>query len=88
MNEDQLRAMIREAVARHLGGAPSAIPPAPALAQSSLQIPSPSPLAPSLKSSLHPSHVQYLTVVNAGDACVIEPAVSCNHCGYCKCHGY
>ena len=30
----------------------------------------------------------YLTVVNTGDACVIEPRVTCNHCGYCKSHGH
>ena len=35
-----------------------------------------------------PSHAIYLTVVNIGDACVIEPAVPCNHCGYCKSHGH
>jgi hypothetical protein len=39
-------------------------------------------------SSLHASHAVYVTVVNAGDACVIEPAVVCNHCGYCRTHGY
>jgi hypothetical protein len=20
--------------------------------------------------------------------CLIEPAVRCNHCGYCECHGH
>jgi threonine dehydrogenase-like Zn-dependent dehydrogenase len=30
----------------------------------------------------------YMTVVNVGDACVIEPGVTCNHCGYCKSHGH
>jgi hypothetical protein len=20
--------------------------------------------------------------------CLIEPAVHCNHCGFCKCHGH
>ena len=38
--------------------------------------------------SAHPSHAIYLTVVNTGDACVIEPAVPCDHCGYCKSHGH
>jgi threonine dehydrogenase-like Zn-dependent dehydrogenase len=26
--------------------------------------------------------------VNPGDACVIEPSVPCDHCGYCKSHGH
>ncbi|HUL75107.1 MAG TPA: hypothetical protein VLT86_18480 [Vicinamibacterales bacterium] len=38
--------------------------------------------------SHHPSHGQYLTVINVGDQCVIEPEVTCNHCGYCKSHGH
>jgi hypothetical protein len=21
-------------------------------------------------------------------SCLIEPAVQCNHCGFCKCHGH
>jgi hypothetical protein len=23
-----------------------------------------------------------------GEACVIEPDVTCNHCGYCRSHGH
>jgi hypothetical protein len=36
----------------------------------------------------HPSHYQYLALVNVGEACVIEPDVTCNHCGYCRSHGH
>ena len=36
----------------------------------------------------HASHAVYVTVVNAGDSCVIEPDVPCNHCDYCKSHGH
>jgi hypothetical protein len=25
---------------------------------------------------------------DAGEACVIEPAVRCNHCGYCQSYGH
>jgi hypothetical protein len=35
----------------------------------------------------HASHAMYL-IVNSTDACVIEPSVTCNHCGYCKSHGH
>ena len=73
MNEQQLRALVREAVARHLGSA------APDVGQLT-------PIGPAATS--HPSHAMYLTLVNVGDACLIEPAVPCNHCGYCKSHGH
>ena len=78
MTDAELRRLVQDAVARHLG------PRAPA-----------APAAPADRSEAregrwreHPSHGQYLTVVNVGDACVIEPGVGCNHCGYCKSHGH
>jgi hypothetical protein len=71
MNDEELRALVRDAVARHLGRGSATPPPAPAAA--------PAP---------HPSHVMYLALVNEGDACLIEPAVTCNHCGYCRSHGH
>jgi len=73
MTDAELRRLVQDAVARHLGGRASA----PAVAS-----------APRSAGSEHPSHAQYLTVVNVGDACVIEPGVGCNHCGYCKSHGH
>jgi hypothetical protein len=72
VNDQELRALVREAVERHLGH--SASPPPAVLAQ-------PAPAA-------HPSFLMYLTLVNDGEACLIEPAVSCNHCGYCRTHGH
>jgi hypothetical protein len=76
MNDQELRALGRDAVARHMGGGHAA------------------PLHDSLPvktveaHSAHPSHGVYLAVVNATDACVIEPSVHCDHCGYCKSHGH
>ena len=73
MTEQQLRALVREAIARHVGGPPP--PPSRAAA----------PVHPS-----HPSH-RLLLVPDGADAdgpCVIEPAVMCNHCGYCKSYGH
>ena len=77
MNEQELRAMIRDAVARHMGGGT----PLP------VALPSP-PLVPGPVTLPHPSHGLYISVVNTTDACVIEPSVSCDHCGYCKSHGH
>jgi len=80
VTDDELRALVRQAVQRHLGArASEAAPPAmPILTE------------PSSDQGWrhHASHVQYLTLVNIGDACLIEPSVECNHCGYCKSHGH
>lgn len=70
MTDAELRALVRDAVARHLGTAP----PAPVHRPSSW--------------AQHPSHHMYLQVVNTTEACVIEPSVPCDHCGYCKSHGH
>ncbi len=86
MNNDTLRELVREAVARHLagrgatGGADRGAPGPPAA----------SPVAPAPRTawSGHASHAQYIRLVNIGDACLIEPSVDCTHCGYCKTHGY
>lgn len=75
MNESDLRALVREAVARHMGR-PQAEP--------QMSLPSHPPLA----SGSHPSHALYLTLINSTDACIIEPSVPCEHCGYCKTHGH
>lgn len=79
MNEEQLRALVREAIAKHLGQSPSE-------ASSHLV----GPVAPSLRASaVHPSHGLFvLAPANDSGACVIEPSVSCNHCGYCKSMGH
>ena len=76
MTEAELRALVRDAVARHLGrGAEAPAPPLP-------------PSGAATPHAAHPSHAIYLTLVNTGDACVIEPNVECTHCGYCKTHGH
>ena len=33
------------------------------------------------------SHARY-ALPDSGGACLIEPAVTCNHCGYCQSHGH
>jgi hypothetical protein len=77
MNEELIRSLVRETLARHLG-----TPDAFAAGQ-------PNPDAPLQPVSFltHGSHYRY-TVPKPGDACVIEPAVGCNHCGYCESHGH
>jgi len=75
MHEIDLRALVRDAVERHLTHTGTAGPGPGSSARS--------PVAPS-----HPAQALYLTLVNATDDCVIEPSVRCTHCGYCKTHGY
>jgi hypothetical protein len=36
----------------------------------------------------HASHAVYLRLVNTTEQCVVEPAVACSHCNFCKSHGY
>ena len=70
MNEQELRAIVRETLARR------AAAPGPAPFHGA-----PVPFVP------HASHHRYELPAD-GDACLIEPAVTCNHCGYCQSHGH
>jgi hypothetical protein len=35
----------------------------------------------------HASHGLFV-IPAQGESCIIEPTVSCNHCGYCKSYGH
>jgi hypothetical protein len=84
MTDQELRALVRDAVQRHLGpraaatATASALPPAPIAEHARAPFSAPG----------HSSHALYISIVNSGDACVIEPAVKCDHCRYCKSHGH
>jgi hypothetical protein len=74
VTDEELRGLIRESIARHLS--------APAGPSAELR--------PALAS--HPSHA-LLPLARGGDgdgdgACLIEPSVRCNHCGYCLSYGH
>ncbi len=71
MTEQELRALVRDAIARHLGGAVSQASPAAVYRQ-------------------HASHglLPVLAGADTDGPCIIEPAVMCNHCGYCKSYGH
>jgi hypothetical protein len=72
MTEEELRALVRAAIARHA------------------EVPSERPHLMSVAPHAHPSHG--ILSVPAGSEmdgpCIIEPAVMCNHCGYCKSMGH
>ena len=84
MNEQDVRALVREAIERHLGrperSANAEHYDNPALVRSA-----------GLQAGQHPSHI--LLRVAAGSEvddgmCVIEPRVRCNHCGFCQSYGH
>lgn len=76
MTDDELRALIRGAIHKHMGSASASTPQV--LAE---------PVR--LKPDPHMSFAQYQIARTDGDTmCIVEPAVQCNHCGFCKCHGH
>ena len=38
--------------------------------------------------TIEPGEEIEFALINVGEACVIEPSVTCNHCGYCRSHGH
>jgi hypothetical protein len=80
MNEQELRAVVRAAIQKQLGGSSHA----------SLPEPEPPAMVPqSVPFGSHASHYIYMQLVNDnGGQCLIEPKVPCNHCGYCQSHGH
>ena len=81
MNDEELRVLVREAIQKHLGrpqeGVASRVE-----ATASLRLPS----------STEPVLISFsrykVQRVSDDGMCLIEPAVRCNHCGYCECHGH
>ena len=75
MTDDEIRQLVRGAIARHLGGANS---------------PSPSPSQQTAPAVVVPISFARYPLPRADDdvMCLIEPAVRCNHCGFCQCHGH
>jgi hypothetical protein len=90
MTEQELRALVREAIARHVGGAAGT----GATDKSGFRPQSPSPGGFRLQAEggahVHASHGMFriLDGSQTDGPCIIEPAVMCNHCGYCKSYGH
>jgi hypothetical protein len=73
VNEEAIRAIVREVLATHLT-VPRVQPPD----------------ATAIPLAWHASHARHrvLSGEEAAGPCFIEPAVRCNHCGYCQSHGH
>jgi len=79
MTDQELRALVRDAIARSGIGALGR-PGAPVRGGAE---------APPYEVTGHSSHAMFM--LPPGDPegrCVIEPGVQCNHCGYCKSYGH
>jgi hypothetical protein len=80
MTDDELRALIRSAIQKHMGGEATAPTP---ISSPAIRLKPDAPLNVSL------SFGQYRLERGVGETeCLIEPSVQCNHCGFCKCHGH
>jgi len=75
VNDEQLRAVVDAAIARHFASR----------AVSMTTTRPPDGLMP-----FHSSHARFPLEggVDTGGACLIEPSVECVHCGYCQSHGH
>ena len=74
MNEEELKALVREAVSRHLAGPAGNVRAG----------------AEHAGIIAHASFHRYALPrgSDTDGPCLIEPSVRCNHCGYCQSHGY
>jgi hypothetical protein len=75
MTDDDIRQLVRSAIARHLGGGPAAdVAPA---------------VQPPAAHQVPIAFARYAIPRPADDVmCIVEPSVRCNHCGFCQSHGH
>ena len=75
MTEPELRALVRDVIARHVRSEGAAQDNNPGVVTIMRR---------------HSSHAMF-ALPEGSDTdgpCLIEPAVTCNHCGYCKSYGH
>lgn len=89
MDEQQIRHLVRQAIAQHLG---PAAPPRPATPAAAPRIAAGAAVAAPSGSGAAPRHLSVarfeLARPDTDTHCLIEPAVTCNHCGHCQCYGH
>jgi hypothetical protein len=75
MNETELRALVRGVIARHVR------PDNESASPYGMDHDHP---------QRHSSHAMFVLPAGSDSdgPCLIEPAVTCNHCGYCKSYGH
>ena len=75
MHDDELRQLVRDAVARHLGMAAAHDARADCLGAS-------------WKTHMSHGRFVYLAPTEPDAPCVVEPQVRCHHCGFCQSYGH
>jgi len=77
MTEPELRALVRDVIARHAGDVVGTTATAAAGEGARLV-------------RQHSSHAMFVLPAGSDSdgPCLIEPAVMCNHCGYCRSYGH
>jgi hypothetical protein len=84
VNDDELRTLILLAIQKHMSGSPA---PPIRLTPDTTGMVADTRGVVALPVSI--SFAQYhLERATDDTMCLIEPAVQCNHCGFCKCHGH
>lgn len=79
MDERQVRLLVQQAIARHMGTAPS---------EAAWSAHRTAPAAP-VAGRAQVSFARFELVRPAGEIeCLIEPTVTCTHCGHCQCYGH
>jgi hypothetical protein len=90
--DQELRLLVREAIARHAAEERRrGVPGDQAAPAASSGDSGPGLFAPPFAIlRQHPSHGLFAVPAGADidGPCVIEPTVQCNHCGYCKSYGH
>jgi hypothetical protein len=82
MNEQELREMVRESIARHRGGDMTVRGETVRLKPDTTYVPD---------AMYATAAFVRLPLLRSGDDdgnCLIEPAVRCNQCGYCQSYGH
>jgi hypothetical protein len=83
MDEQQVRLLVRQAIARHMDAPAPSSQPAPVRPSAG------TPPTPAGPHAALVSFAQFHLVRPAGETeCLIEPTVACNHCGHCQCYGH
>lgn len=83
MTDDELRALVRAAIAQHAATAPLSGAGGQGATTDNRRL--------TTGTAPHPSHGRFTLLPAGSDAdgpCLIEPAVFCNHCGYCQSYGH
>jgi hypothetical protein len=80
MNDDELRGLIRAAIQKHMSASAH---------ENAGELRRDAAFGGGSEPAISISFGEYRLERAAGDtSCLIEPAVQCNHCGFCKCHGH